>query len=164
MTKASSLIRAGVLASLLLLACASAQATTYNFKFDKNGNSIGDYLLALGAFTGSPGGPYSWAYSGKDTAYSGDVKVYRAGVLVQVYTFNSTGVGYLNVYTDTNHTGGLGFPTSFSANVVTLNVANISGTNLVVYNPTSGQPGYCTGGPYGYGEIYQSYTDRKSVV
>src|ERR1035441_9919805 len=154
MTKASSLIRAGLLASLILLACASAQADIYfvqDFKFDRFGANNPVLLLDQGSFAGSPGGLHSWAFSNQAQPTSGDVKVYRAGVLVQVYHFDSSGVGYLDVYTDSGH-GGSGFLSSFSANVVTLNVANNTGTNLVVYYPTtSGQPGY------GVTSYYSSY-------
>ena len=161
MTKASSLIRAGVLASLLLLACASAQAstTTWNFKFDNNGANNPADLVNIGSFTSpSPGGLHEWAFSNKTQPTSGDIKVYRSGVLAQVYHIDSSGVGYVFVFTDSSH-GGSGFPSSFSGNVVTLNVANVSGTNLVVYFPTTGQPGYGNGANNsGNNDIFNSYT------
>ena len=62
------------------------------------------------------------------------------------------------VFTDSSH-GGSGFPSSFSGNVVTQNVANVSGTNLVVYFPTTGQPGYGNGANNsGNNDIFNSYT------
>jgi hypothetical protein len=176
---------AGILSSALLLACASASATTYTELLGENDPYTGG---SLGPGNGPPesmgvigdnyaGGHATLAYAisnnGANQMVPGDVLLYNpyTGALSDVLRFEDFGVGYVFIYSGTTGVSSIelantGFPSSYQANTLSL-TEEFNGLNLGYFNytPTAGQPGYSTDNFTGYtGFTYDFTSDEITTI